>query len=436
MVTRNKWFTGSMVSTAIVVFAILAFLFTLGGETRCAQAQASCGVGDDETLAGDLILQSGTAFDLTQSHAITANRAIAWGDFAGEPVLVNATQAVSAKTITASALDSSPIGATTPSTGAFTTVTVGTRIDGTTANGFLDLFGDSGAGIEMRLTDGGLWFLNDTINTDMTVGLTINQGSVDNEIFALKNADVAHSMTDITETDTFGQMVKVAALGGGLLIRGIRDSGHTPNKALMFHGLLDEAADSGSIASSDGVVQITGFITDGGTNITAVAAAGNVLAIENNATTLHLTKGDGSTVQFGQGGYFQGSDPGGVTDVAHVYAKDVTASAEIFVRDEAGNVTQISPHDPTTNHWYFNSCNEFSGRCLRIDMEAALMALGSLTGQTLVTETFIPISDRLDWDTVERGKEAAALAAIGIWDNEGARPDPYTPRPKPAWLTD
>jgi hypothetical protein len=141
----------------------------------------------------------------------------------------------------------------------------------------------------------------------------------------------------------------------------------------------------------------------------------------------------------GNAGFTVGSDPGGTANTAHVYAKDVTASAEIFVRDEAGNVTQISPHDPNTNHWYFNSCNDFSGRCVQIDMEAALEALGALTGQTLITESFISEKSRLDWDTVESEKQTRAQAAIDAWGAnpapEGSRPDPYTPRRKPAWLT-
>jgi len=46
----------------------------------------------------------------------------------------------------------------------------------------------------------------------------------------------------------------------------------------------------------------------------------------------------------GQIGIKASSDPTGATDVAHIYAKDVTASSEIFVRDEGGTVTQISEH--------------------------------------------------------------------------------------------
>ena len=46
------------------------------------------------------------------------------------------------------------------------------------------------------------------------------------------------------------------------------------------------------------------------------------------------------------------SDPSGVTNRASIYAKDVSSSAELFVRDEAGNVTQISPHN-TEGEWIY-----------------------------------------------------------------------------------
>jgi hypothetical protein len=63
------------------------------------------------------------------------------------------------------------------------------------------------------------------------------------------------------------------------------------------------------------------------------------------------------------------SDPATVTDQAHVYGKDVTSSAEVFVQDEAGNATQISPHDPVSGEWYYYSVNKKTGRIVRVDLE-------------------------------------------------------------------
>ena len=47
---------------------------------------------------------------------------------------------------------------------------------------------------KMRLSSGGILFLNDTANTAMTQGLTINQGSNDDPIFELKSSDIAHGL--------------------------------------------------------------------------------------------------------------------------------------------------------------------------------------------------------------------------------------------------
>jgi len=56
-----------------------------------------------------------------------------------------------------------------------------------------------------------------------------------------------------------------------------------------------------------------------------------------------------------------GSDPATVADKAHIYAKDEAASAEVFVRDEAGNVTKISPHN-AQGEWEYYSRNTKTGK--------------------------------------------------------------------------
>ena len=66
----------------------------------------------------------------------------------------------------------------------------------------------------------GILFVNDTANTGMTTGITINQGDADNEILAFKSSDVAHGMTTHAETDTFGKISKASSTAGGLLLGG------------------------------------------------------------------------------------------------------------------------------------------------------------------------------------------------------------------------
>jgi hypothetical protein len=79
----------------------------------------------------------------------------------------------------------------------------------------------------------------------------------------------------------------------------------------------------------------------------------------------------------------QASDPSTVTDSAHIYAKDVTASSEVFVRDEAGNVTQISPHNEA-GEWQYWSENIKTGKKVRVNMERMIRKLEEITGETFI----------------------------------------------------
>ena len=81
------------------------------------------------------------------------------------------------------------------------------------------------------------------------------------------------------------------------------------------------------------------------------------------------------------------SDPSGVTNRASIYAKDVSSSAELFVRDEAGNVTQISPHN-TQGEWIYYSENVITGKRFKVNMEKMIRKLEQITG-----EDFIEIDD-------------------------------------------
>ena len=81
------------------------------------------------------------------------------------------------------------------------------------------------------------------------------------------------------------------------------------------------------------------------------------------------------------------SDPSGVTNRASIYSKDVSSSAELFVRDEAGNVTQISPHN-TEGEWIYYSENVKTGKKYKVNMEKMIRKLEQITG-----EDFIEIDD-------------------------------------------
>jgi hypothetical protein len=78
-----------------------------------------------------------------------------------------------------------------------------------------------------------------------------------------------------------------------------------------------------------------------------------------------------------------GSDPSTVANNAHIYAKDDSSSAEVFVRDEAGNVTKISPHNEE-GEWEYYSKNTKTGKTVRVNMEEMIRDIEKLTGKSYI----------------------------------------------------
>jgi hypothetical protein len=81
------------------------------------------------------------------------------------------------------------------------------------------------------------------------------------------------------------------------------------------------------------------------------------------------------------------SDPSTVTNYAHIYSKDVSNFAEVFVRDEAGNVTQISPHNEE-GEWQYFSRNVITGKVVKINMEKMIRRLEEITGESFMEEWY------------------------------------------------
>jgi hypothetical protein len=158
-------------------------------------------------------------------------------------------------------------------------------------------------------------------------------------------------------------------------------------------------------------------------------------------------------------------------DMVQLYAEDVTASSELRVRDEAGNVTTLSPHAKDAPDSLYDQgkgvdemhrvANHYLGTIVftNVDRRNALMQK-QLNGEDLpedrtftVTETFAEYNARTgadlqveDWDAnqqamfdAQEGKVAARQAEIDAWDNEEEEaPEPlqsYVKKPKPDWLS-
>jgi len=143
----------------------------------------------------------------------------------------------------------------------------------------------------LACTDAGLVTVNDTSNAKMTVGITINQGANDNEALALKSSDVAHGVTDQTETDTYGTMSKISATSGGLGIIGLSEATESLN--LSGIGVTD---DTGKTTGSGAYINLDAHKKTG-TAFGAVGANGNLVRIRNYNATQFILDADGDSHQ-------------------------------------------------------------------------------------------------------------------------------------------
>lgn len=125
----------------------------------------------------------------------------------------------------------------------------------------------------------GLVFINDTANAGMTTGLTINQGAADNEILSFKSSDVAHGVTSLTETDTFGYFDKGSPTAGGLRVFGVSEDG-TPG--ITVSGVAT-TANTTKNSAADAPVRLNAALKSG-TASGNVSANGNLLVVSDSTS--------------------------------------------------------------------------------------------------------------------------------------------------------
>lgn len=118
-------------------------------------------------------------------------------------------------------------------------------------------------------------------------GIVINQGAGDGEIIALRSSDVAHGLTSVTTTDTYGFLSKASANSGGLMMRGATEA--TIGLAMFGYGSTDDTTKS---AAGLGYVVIDcGKIS--GTALATPGADAGVLAVRSNNSTLMILDAEG-----------------------------------------------------------------------------------------------------------------------------------------------
>ncbi len=175
------------------------------------------------------------------------------------------------------------------------------------------------------------------------------------------------------------------------------------SEVYVVHDGTTAYVSSGPIVSSKGTDQLTFTAALSGTTVTlsaastsggsttvnafrthikreAAGASTSIQVLTSNAQTISGVKTFSSPIVL-----TVGSDPSTVANNAHIYAKDDTSSAEVYVRDEAGNVTKLSPHNKQ-GAWEYFSRNVNTGKVVRVNMEEMIKDIEKLTGKKYIKE--------------------------------------------------
>ena len=186
-------------------------------------------------------------------------------------------------------------------------------------------------------------------------------------------ADLFASFVSTNDADESPSVLGAKRFAGSVLITGSLILGGAASIAgsLLINGAIDHTA--GSVKLSGCSLRVT--------------TKGNLLVgVATEPTT-------GSPVMIFAQQTPTDTDPTGLpSNTAGLYAKNVTATAELFTIDEAGNVTQQTPHSFTlfTPHpsyefpYVYRSSNAHLGLQVEVDMWGAIRALERLSGQKFI----------------------------------------------------
>ncbi len=276
---------------------------------------------------------------------------------------------------------------------------------------------DSGSGTNTITLDS----LNVTVNGNLTVGggtstITTTNTTIEDNIIELNTGASAN-------TNSAGIIVERGSAGNNAAILWKEDTdsfvlGTTTATAAdkssaitVAAGALEVAALTATTGTFTGAVTLSGGITTGAITTNNISSNGsnaninidpqgtgkvviNNLSIDgelgnitSDSSNMDITVTPHGTGDFRVDGHIglkvQSGDAAADGDHAHIYAKDDTSSAEVYVRDEAGNVTKLSPTNQKGN-WEYFSRNVITGKVVRVDMEEMIKDIEKLTGKVYI----------------------------------------------------
>lgn len=214
--------------------------------------------------------------------------------------------------------------------------------------------------LSQKLGTGGSIYVNETTNTFMTTGLTINQGAASNEILALKSTTVNHPFTSYAEADTFGNILKASSTAGGVYLKGFTDTNYPP---LVLSGWI------GSTTPTQPAIQLLGYKSDGSTGLAVIGSTEKLLAINNGG---------------GDRWYITGG--GDVWATGDVSAQSFTDRTPFYEGDALLEIANIKGKDGKIDH---STLPEFAHKTAEVD----------ITEEVELTE--VDISDVFEMKEVE-----------------------------------
>ena len=206
-----------------------------------------------------------------------------------------------------------------------------------------------------------------TVFETTTTGASITNTSTDDALLVTTTED-SNSAGPVISLKRNSSSPADADYLGQIKFKGENDNDQEVNYAKISGKILDA-----SDGSEDGILEFA-FMKNGSNNISGRFRSDSLQLL--NETSFRVAQGH---AEFG----VLSGDPGGSSGYAKIYAKDESSSAEMFVQDEAGNVTKISPHNEQ-GEWEYYSRNTKTGKTVRVNMEEMIRDIEKLTGKSYI----------------------------------------------------
>ena len=147
----------------------------------------------------------------------------------------------------------------------------------------------------------------------------------------------------------------------------------------------DSGSASGSATITDAYNYRASYYKTSGDTITDIYAFYNQGAEDSAATNRYAfySLDAGASSRMGAINLDNTSDPSDRADSSWIFAKDDGGTSKIFVLEESGTASRISPHNGA-GEWEFYSYNNRTGKTFRVNMERMIKKLEEYTGESFI----------------------------------------------------